>query len=194
MDGHRPLTLADDPVASIFLLVFLFSSSLWPFSSFFCFRSNSGNLVVVVVFRLLLFFLRSVAVARVEMASSIYEAKAQKGRKRKKEIGKRIGQLSAPESYFQPHEEKESRRRTDGWMDSRGIRWALDSVSVSIKAHLVSSTLKGDASCHRPSCEAARPSDPTTKEEDKKRKTADGKTVVVSRFFFSFYFSFVLAS
>jgi hypothetical protein len=72
-------------------------------------------LVVVVVFRLLLFFLRSVAVARVEMASSIYEAKAQKGKRRRKKKEKRIGQLSAPESYFQPHEEKESRRRTDGW-------------------------------------------------------------------------------
>lgn len=35
MDGHRPLTLADDPVASIFLLlVFLFSLSLWPFFLF----------------------------------------------------------------------------------------------------------------------------------------------------------------
>lgn len=35
MDGHRPLTLADDPVASIFLLlVFLFLYPFGLFSSF----------------------------------------------------------------------------------------------------------------------------------------------------------------
>lgn len=56
----RPLTLADDRVASLNLSCCL---SFHPFGVFF----------------LPCFFLSDVAVARVEMASSIYEAKARKG-------------------------------------------------------------------------------------------------------------------
>lgn len=141
MDKHRPLTLADDPVLSLFLrLGFLYFFFYW------FFVVSYPTLAASCV--LLLFFLWVTSSERLgnewdRIFGLVYLwGKGPKREKEKeKKVKMRIGQKG--------HTGTRTRRRVISSRRSgreQNIRPRTRGVNVSIKAHL--STLKGDAPCH----------------------------------------------
>lgn len=141
MDKHRPLTLADDPVLSLFLrLGFLYFFFYW------FFVVSYPTLAASCV--LLLFFLWVTSSERLgnewdRIFGLVYLwGKGPKREKEKeKKVKMRIGQKG--------HTGTRTKRRVISSRRSgreQNIRPRTRGVNVSIKAHL--STLKGDAPCH----------------------------------------------